>query len=113
MANFNHLLSSTEQTQRSHYVAFTSLVGGLLGFAFTLLGGFLSTRLPPLRGYSLHSLFLLSSCIRLTLCLLFYRNFREYRDALPRRAEEVFLEIPGYRLGQGLFRNIFRGYQNP
>lgn len=112
MANFNHLLSATEKKQRSHYVAFTSLVGGVMGFAFTLLGGYLSTRLPPLQGYSICSLFLLSTVIRLSVCLLFYRGFREYREALPRKSEDVYLEIPGYRVGQGLFRNVFRGYRN-
>lgn len=112
LANFNHLLSATDKRQRSHYIAFASLVGGVLGFAFTLLGGFLATRLPPLMGYSLRSLFLLSAVLRLTICLGFYWKFREYREALPRRSREVFMEIPGYRVGQGLFRNFFRAFRN-
>lgn len=111
MANFNHLLAATEQRQRSHYLAFASLVGGLLGFCFTLLGGFLATRLPPLSGYSLRSLFLLSAILRTAICLGFYWKFREYREALPRRSAEVFMEIPGYRVGQGLFRMAFRGFR--
>ena len=111
MANFNHLLAATERRQRGHYIAFASLVGGVLGFAFTLLGGYLATRLPPLNGYTLRSLFLLSAVLRLAVCLGFYPRFREYREALPRRHAEVLLEIPGYRMGLGLFQNAARAFR--
>lgn len=112
MANFNHLLSATDKRQRSHYIAFASLVGGVIGFAFTLLGGFLATRLPPLFGYSLRSLFLLSAALRLAISVGVYWKIREYREALPRSSAEVFAEIPGYRVGQGILRNAFRGFRN-
>lgn len=111
MANFNHLLAATDKHERSHYIAFATLVGGILGFAFTLLGGFLATRLPPLNGYSLRSLFLLSAVLRLGICAAFYWKFREYQEVLPRRSQEVFQEIPGYRVGQGLLRNVFRAFR--
>lgn len=111
MANFNHLLAATDSRQRSHYIAFASLVGGVFGFAFTLLGGFLATRLPPLNGYALRSLFLLSAVLRTAICLAGFPRFREYREALPRRHAEVLLEIPGYRMGLGLFQNVARAFR--
>jgi MFS family permease len=112
LAVFNHLLSASDKTRRSHYIAFASLVSGVVGCAFTLLGGWLATRLPPLMGYSLRSLFLASFILRLLVCLGFFRRFREYEEALPKRSRELFLEIPGYRVGLGLFRNVFRAFRS-
>lgn len=112
MALFNHILNATDQRQRNHYIAFGSLVGGVLGFAFTLLGGFLATRLPALNGYTLRSLFLLSACLRLVVCLASFRRIREYRDGLPRRRGEVFLELPGGRISHGLFRSLLPWFRS-
>ncbi|HLP41045.1 MAG TPA: MFS transporter [Fibrobacteria bacterium] len=109
LANFNHLLSATESRQRTHYIAFAALIGGVMGFAFTMVGGFLSTRLPPLNGYGLRSLFLLSVVIRLSVCLVFFNGIREYRQTLPSAGSlDLFNAIPGYRVGLGLARNAFR-----
>ncbi len=109
LANFGHLLNATDQRHRSHYIGFSSLVVGLIGCVFTLAGGYLATRLPVIFAWRLQSLFLLSFVFRLGIFLCLFGKFREYRNALPRRSEEVYMELPGFRIGAGLMRNVFRG----
>lgn len=77
LAIFNRILGSTENDQRHHYIAFNSLVIGVIASAFGLLGGWLSTRLPPLFGYGLRSLFLLSFALRAALWLAYFRRLRD------------------------------------
>jgi MFS family permease len=112
LATFNHVLNATDQRHRGHYIAFASLITGLVISAFSLAGGFLATRIPVVFTWRLQSLFLLSSLLRLTVFLFFFGKFREYQEALPRRSREVYMELPGYRMGVGLFRNVFRAFRN-
>jgi MFS family permease len=112
LANFGYLLNATDQQHRSHYIAFSSLVVGLIGFGFALLGGFFATRLPILFHWRLQSLFLLSGTLRLAIILLLFRKFREYLHALPKRTDEIYLELPGFRMGAGLVRTVFRGFRS-
>ena len=109
LANFNHMLNATDQRHRSHFLAFGSLVIGLIGFGFSLAGGFLSTRLPVVNASRLQTLFLLSAILRLTVFLLFFGRFREYREALPKSPMSSYMELPGFRIGAGIIRNVFRG----
>lgn len=109
LANFNHMLNATDQRHRSHFIAFGSLIIGLIGFGFSLTGGFLSTRLPVVNASRLQTLFLLSSVLRLTIFLLFFSRFREYREALPKSPMSLYMELPGFRIGAGLIRVVFRG----
>lgn len=113
LANFGHLLNATDQRHRSHYIGFSSLVVGLIGCVFTLAGGFLATRLPVIFAWRLQSLFLLSFVFRMGIFLLLFGKFREYRKGLPRRGEEVYMELPGFRIGAGLIRTVFRGLRLP
>ncbi len=109
LANFNHMLNATDQQHRSHFIAFGSLVIGLFGCAFSLLGGFLATRLPVIREWPLQSLFLLSSVFRLGIFAVFFGKFREYREAFPKHPMDIYMELPGFRMGAGLIRTVYRG----
>lgn len=84
LATFNRVLGSTENDQRHHYIAFNSIVVGLVASAFGLLGGFLSTRLPPLFGWTLRSLFLLSFAVRGLLWLIYFRGLKDAPPAAAR-----------------------------
>jgi MFS family permease len=112
-ANFGHLLNATDRQHRSHYIGFSSLVVGLIGCLFALLGGFLATRLPVLFRWQLQSLFLLSSVLRLGVLLFLFGKVREYRQALPKNGGEMYMELPGFRMGAGLVRNVLKGRRNP
>jgi MFS family permease len=73
LAAFNHVLAMTENGQRHHYIAFHSLMAGMMGGLFGLAGGFLATRLPVLFGWELRSLFLLSAALRFGLWAAYLR----------------------------------------
>jgi MFS family permease len=104
LANFHHQLNATDKSHRSQYIAFFSLVVGLVGFCFSLLGGYLASHLPPVFGSSLRSLFLLSAVLRVGIFLVLFGKFREYREALPRRHDDVWQEFPGIRAGRRVLR---------
>lgn len=112
LANFNHMLNATDSQHRSHYIAFASLVVGLIGCGFSLMGGFLATRLPVFFGWQLQSLFLLSGILRLGIFAAFFRSFREYRNSLPKASLSIYMELPGFRMGAGLIRTVFRGFRS-
>ncbi len=67
LANFNQMLAAADRRHRGHFLAFASLVVGLLGCAFALPGGFPPTGVPVLFDWRLQSLFLLSAALRLIL----------------------------------------------
>ena len=77
IGTFSRVLSLTENEPRHHYIAFNSLVIGVVASAMGFMGGFLSTRLPPLFGWTLRSLFLLSAILRFALWLGFFRRLHD------------------------------------
>ena len=111
LANFNHMLGVTEQRHRSHYLAFASLVVGLVGCGFSLSGGFLATRLPQIMEWRLQSLFLLSGCLRLTLAAVLYFLMRHDRAPAARDPMVIYMELPGFRTGAELIRTVFSGFR--
>lgn len=113
LANFNQTLAATDQRHRSHYLAFSSLVVGLLGFAFSLTGGFLATRLPVVAAWRLQSLFLLSAALRLILAGALYRLMRHATAPTVALRAPFYHEFPGFRLGNGLVRTVARGLRQP
>jgi MFS family permease len=108
LANFNQTLAATDQRHRSHYLAFASLVMGLIGFAFSLAGGFLATRLPIVSAWRLQSLFLLSAGLRLGLAFELRRLMRHAPVPAGPTPLPFYMELPGFRTYSGLLRIVFR-----
>jgi hypothetical protein len=77
----------------------------------TLLGGVLATRLPVLFTWQLQTLFLVSALVRIATFSFFFRGFHEYAPRAGQSAQELFNQIPGYRVGLGLLRNFFRAFR--
>jgi hypothetical protein len=111
LVSFNHMLSASENKNRARLTAYASTVTGIVVFTMTLLGGFLATRLPTLFAWQLQTLFLLSALVRLATFSLFFPRFHEYAPPPGQGAEELFNQIPGYRVGLGLLRNFFRAFR--
>jgi MFS family permease len=103
------MLNATDQRHRSHFIAFASLVIGLIGCAFSLLGGWLATRLPIVHEWRLQSLFLLSAMLRLGIFVLLFGRFREIREPVPEHPFDIYMELPGFRIGAGLIRTVYKG----
>jgi len=111
LVSFNHMLSASENKNRARLTAYASTVTGTVVFTMTLLGGFLATRLPTFFGWQLQSLFLVSAVVRLATFSFFFRRFHEYAPPVGQSAQDLFNQIPGYRLGLGLLRNFFRAFR--
>jgi len=111
LVSFNHLLSASENKDRTRLFAYASAVTGVVVFSMTLLGGFLATRLPVVFGWRLQSLFLLSAIVRVMTFSYFFPRLHEYTPPAGQREQDLFNQIPGYRVGLGLLRNFFRAFR--
>jgi MFS family permease len=108
IANFNYLLRTTEKEKSDHYIAFASAATAIGLFVFSLLGGFLSTRLPTLFNYQLQTLFLVSFSCRLVVVLFFFRKFRQPEMRVEAGTIEIVNETAGYKVGMEILRQVFR-----
>lgn len=111
LVSFNHMLSASENKDRARMSAYASAVTGVVVFSMTLLGGFLATRLPVLFTWQLQTLFLVSAIMRLLTFSYFFPRLHEYAPVPGQAAQDLFNQIPGYRVGLGLFRNFFRAFR--
>ncbi len=111
LSNFNHMLTVTDQRHRSHYLAFSTLIIGLLGCGSSMLGGFLATRIPVIMGWRLQSLFLVSGLMRIAFVLILFRGIRRSKAHAPANPLVIYMELPGFRTGAQLIRTVFRGFR--
>jgi len=111
LVSFNHMLSASENKDRARLSAYASAVTGVVVFSMTLLGGALATRLPVLFVWQLQTLFLVSAVMRLLTFSYFFPRLQEYTPVPGQDAQDLFNQIPGYRVGLGLLRNFFRAFR--
>ena len=93
----NFIYDAVTPQKRVRCIAYFNVINGVALFLGSLLGGFLASRLPPLFGYRLLSLFALSCFCRLFLYLLLSRSFREVRPAHEVSIHELFFSVVGIR----------------
>jgi MFS family permease len=108
VANFNYLLRTTEKENSDHYIAFASAITAISLFIFSLLGGFLSTRLPVIFEFQLQTLFLVSCASRILVVLFFFRKFRQPDMRVESGTIELVNEPAGYKVGMEIIRQVFR-----
>jgi len=111
LISFNHMLSASENKDRARLSAYASAVTGVVVFSMTLVGGALATRLPVLFTWQLQTLFLVSAVMRLLTFSYFFPRLHEYAPVAGQAAQDLFNQIPGYRVGLGLMRNFFRAFR--
>jgi MFS family permease len=111
LVSFNHLLSASDNKDRARLFAYASAVTGVVVFAMTLLGGVLAPSLPQWFAWRLQSLFLVSAVLRLMTFSWFFPRLHEYAQSPGVTAQDLFNEMPGYRVGLGLMRNFFRAFR--
>lgn len=98
LSTANFIYDSCSSSRRVHCLVYYNLLNGISLFFAASLGGFLSTRLPPLFGYPLVSLFLLSAMLRLASVLVFTRHFEEVRISHKKVSSmQLFLSVLGIR----------------
>jgi MFS family permease len=93
----NFIYDAVTPQKRVRCIAYFNVINGAALFLGSFLGGFLASRLPPLFGYSLLSLFVVSCGCRLFFYLLLSGSFREVRAAHEVSINELFFSIVGIR----------------
>jgi MFS family permease len=93
----NFIYDAVTPQKRVRCIAYYNVINGLALFSGSFLGGYLASRLPPLFGYRLLSLFALSCCCRVIFYLLLSRSFREVRSAHEVSLQELFFSVVGIR----------------
>ena len=93
----NFIYDAVTPQKRVRCIAYFNVINGVALFLGSSLGGFLASRLPPLFGYSLLSLFALSCLCRLFFYLLLSRSFREVRPAHEVSIHGLFFSVVGIR----------------
>jgi MFS family permease len=93
----NFVYDAVTPQKRVRCIGYFNVINGTAVFLGASLGGFLASRLPPLQGYSLLSLFALSSACRLFFFLVMFRGFREVRTSREVSLQELFFSVVGIR----------------
>lgn len=91
----NFIYDAVTPQKRVRCIAYFNVINGAAVFLGASLGGFLASRLPPLFGYRLISLFALSCFLRLFFYALLSRSFREVRAAREASIQELFFSVIG------------------
>ncbi|MGH7828324.1 MAG: MFS transporter [Candidatus Binatia bacterium] len=97
LSSGNFIYDAVTPHKRVRCIAYFNVINGAAIFLGSSLGGFLGSRLPPLFGYTLLSLFTLSCFCRFSLYLLLSRSFREVRTTHEVSIQELFFSVVGIR----------------
>jgi MFS family permease len=101
----NFIYDAVTPQKRVRCISYFNVINGIALFLGASLGGFLASRLPPLQGYSLLSLFALSSVCRLSFYFLLFHRFKEVRPSREVSIQELFFSVVGIRPIIGISRD--------
>lgn len=91
----NFIYDAVTPQKRVRCIAYFNVINGVAIVLGSSLGGFLASRLPPLFGYRLLTLFALSCFCRVSFYVLLSRSFREVRAAREVSVQELFFSVVG------------------
>ncbi len=101
----NFIYDAVSSQKRVRCIGYFNVINGTALFLGASLGGFLASRLPPLQGYPILSLFALSSVCRLLFYFALCRRFREVRPSKEVSLQELFFSVVGVRPLIGIARD--------
>ena len=101
----NFIYDAVMPQKRVRCISYFQVMNGTAIFLGASLGGFLATRLPPLQGYALLSLFLLSGICRLFFYFVLFNRFREVRPSREVSIQDLFFSVVGIRPLLGISRD--------
>lgn len=78
LSYFNYVLIGSGNVAPEKKIIFSVAINGIFSFFFSLIGGYLSTRLPVLFHWQLSTLFLLSGTMRLIIFFALYNRFPHF-----------------------------------
>jgi MFS family permease len=93
----NFIYDAVTPQKRVRCIGYFNVINGTALFLGASVGGFLASRLPPLQGYSLLSLFALSSLCRLIFYFILFHRFQEVRPSREVSIQELFFSVVGIR----------------
>lgn len=93
----NFIYDAVTSQKRVRCISYFNAINGAAIFLGSALGGYLASRLPPMGGYPLLSLFAISFLIRLLVYGLLYGRFREVRPSQEVSLQELFFSVVGVR----------------
>ncbi len=79
LCSTNFIYDASPANKRTGYIAYFNAMSGTAICLGALLGGLLATHLPPILGYSLLTLFLISGLLRVVVATTFFRHIHEVR----------------------------------
>jgi MFS family permease len=105
LAASNFIYDAVTPSKRVRCISYFNVLNGIAIFSGAVLGGFLSTKLPPIQGHSLLTLFLISGACRLTVYFALFNRFREVRVSREVSIRELFFSVVGIRPLVGMSRD--------
>ena len=94
----NYIYDAVSPAKRVRCLGYFNLINGIALCLGASLGGFLAERLPPLWGYRLLSLFLLSGVIRFAAHFFLSKKFKEVRVSVKHiSSSDLFFSVAGIR----------------
>lgn len=93
----NFIYDAVTPQKRIRCIGYFNVINGTALFLGASLGGFLASRLPPIQGSTILSLFALSSSCRLVCYFSLFRRFQEVRPSKEVSFQELFFSVVGVR----------------
>jgi MFS family permease len=93
----NFIYDACSPGKRTRCISYFNVLSGIFISAGAILGGFLAQKLPPIFGYKLLTLFLISSILRLIVALLMRFKLKEVRPVEKISSNQLFFSMIGIR----------------
>ena len=93
----NFIYDAVIPIKRIRCLAYFNLINGVALFIGVVFGGYIADILPPIMGYSLITLFIISAILRLLAFLFLEKSFNEVRQVKKISSKELFYSVIGIR----------------
>jgi len=100
----NFIYDAVAPDKRVRYISYFNVLNGVMLSAGALLGGFLATQVPPLMGYRILTVLVISSVMRILVTALFSFRLREVRSVVSIKSDDLFFSMIGIRPFLGVER---------
>ncbi len=104
----NFIYDAVAAEKRVRYISYFTVINGVSMSAGALIGGLLVQVLPPLAGFSILTLFLISSIIRIIVFMVLPVKLREVRTVRNISSNQLFFSIIGVNPLVGIDRKTIR-----
>ncbi len=100
----NFIYDAVAPDRRVRYISYFNVLNGVMLSAGALLGGFLATQVPPIMGYRILTILVISSVMRIIVTALFSFRLREVRSVVSIKSDDLFFSMIGIRPFLGVER---------